>query len=169
MHRDFDTTGLADDDLKFLDAPEHPGIAALAAYWEQKRGARPLADRADIQPSEIVPLLPHITICEVTNGGADFRVRIFGTALVELVGEERTGKFLSEFGKNCNPPTKASLVQGRWLEVHQRACQSRGPVFATGRMSSSARPYIVWHAVACPLTTGDHEITQMLGAMMIAR
>jgi hypothetical protein len=165
----FDTMDLADEKLRFLDAPELAGIAALAAYWDRKRGARALADRADIDPTEIVPLLPHLVICETLDGGADFRVRLFGTGLVELVGEERTGKCLSEFGIDCDPPTQAGIVRRRWMDVTRRAFDTRRPAFATGRMSSSNRSYIVWHAVSCPLTVGGTEIGQMLGAMMIAR
>jgi hypothetical protein len=169
MDRDFDILEFDKETLQFLDAPVHPGIAALAAYWDLKRGVRELPDRADIDPSEITALLPHITISEVIDNGADFRVRIFGTALVELVGEERTGKRLSEFGTNCVPPTKAARVRRRWMDAASRAFTSRRPAFITGTMSSSLRPYIVWHAVYCPLTVGGANVEQMIGAMMVAR
>jgi hypothetical protein len=167
MDRDFDIG--EDTALRLLDGPEHPGIAHLAAYWDRKRGARALADRADIDPTDIVPLLPHLVICEALDGGADFRVRLFGTALVELVGEERTGMRLSQFGADCNPPTRAGIVRRRWMDVTRRAFDTGKPAFVTGRMSSSDRAYLVWHAVSCPLTVGGTEIGQMLGAMMIAR
>ncbi|HEY4345228.1 MAG TPA: PAS domain-containing protein [Parvibaculum sp.] len=169
MDRDFDIIEFDKETLQFLDAPAHPGIAALAAYWEKKRGNRALPDRSDIDPADIVPLLPHITISEVLDGGADFRIRIFGTALVELIGEERTGKRLSEFGTDCNPPTKAERVRARWMDITTRALTSRRPAFVTGTMSSSLRPYIVWHAISCPLTAGGTEAAQMIGAMMVVR
>jgi hypothetical protein len=169
MYRDFEATELAKETLQFLDAPEHPGIAALVAYWEKKRGAREITDRSDIVPAEIVSLLPHITISDVLDGGRDFRIRIFGTALVELVGEERTGKCLSEFGTNCVPPTRTERVRHRWMDIATRSYTSRRPAFVTGTMSSSRRPHIVWHAVSCPLTLGGTEIEQMIGAMMVMR
>ena len=111
-----------------------------------------MPSRADIRPSEIIALLPHIIICDVQNQGADYRVRIFGTALVDLVGEERTGKLISEFGTDCNPPTHPDRVRSRWMDSMQAAYTTRRAAMVTGRMSSSKRPYIVWHGISCPLT-----------------
>lgn len=158
-----------EDRLHFPDAPEHPGVAAVVAYWETKRAGRTLPDRFDIDPSEIVPLLPNIIICESVDQGADFRIRIFGTKLVELVGEERTGKLLSEIGEHAVPPTRSDIVRDRWLEVSRRAFAQERPVFVSGRMSSSNRAYIAWHAVSCPLTAGGTDIAQTLGGMFVAK
>jgi hypothetical protein len=153
--------------VRFLQGPEHPGVAALFAYWNEKARGRPMPDRADIVPSEIVRLLPNLIISEVLRGGEDFRTRIFGTALVELVGEERTGKCLSEFGHHTTVPTRPEIVQDRWFEITLRAYGGACPVFATGTMASSDRPYLVWHAVSCPLTAGGPAVEQMLGGLFV--
>lgn len=169
MGRALETTSVIDEPLRFPDAPEHPGIAQLVEYWEMKRGDRAMPDRADIIPGEIASLLRHLIICEVVDGGADFRTRIFGTALVELVGEERTGKLLSEFGAQSSIPTRPERVRDRWFEIARRVHALGRPVFISGRMINSARPYIAWHAVACPLTAGGTTIEQVVGAMMVVR
>src|SRR5690554_1952459 len=100
-----------------------PAIIELAAYLERLRGDREMPDRADIQPSEIARLLPNMIIAEAVNGGADFRIRLFGTALVTLLGEERTGKLLSEFAEESSAFSSENpeFVQRRWLFVTQRA------------------------------------------------
>ena len=87
------------DEPEFIDAPDHPSVRELAVYFERKRGSRELMDRADIDPVEIARFMPNMIITEAVDGGRDFRTRLFGTALVELLGEERTGKLLSEFAE----------------------------------------------------------------------
>lgn len=167
MGNETSNTMKAVEPLRFLDAPAHPCAEELLAYWNGKRGARPMPDRADIVPAEIVRLLPNIIICETLRNGEDFRTRIFGTALVQLVGEERTGKFLSEFGENTSVPTRPEIVQDRWFEVTRRAYREARPVLVTGTMSSSDRPHLVLHGVCCPLTAGGTTIEQMLGGLFV--
>lgn len=157
----------AEDDFRFLEAPLHADAARLADYWQQKRGSRDMPDRSDIAPRDIISLLPSIVIYDVIDEGRDYRVRIFGTALVNLVGEERTGMLLSEFGAKCVPPTNTEAVRRRWMDSMTAAYTSGQPAFVTGRMSSSLRSYIVWHGVSCPLSDGSGKITQMIGIMTI--
>ena len=157
----------AENDFHFLEAPLHADAARLAEYWHEKRGSRALPDRSDIVPADIVSLLPHIVIYDVIDEGRDYRVRLFGTALVNLVGEERTGMLVSEFDAKCEPPTDTEAVRCRWMGSMTAAYTSGQPIFVTGRMSSSLRPYIVWHGVSCPLSDGSGKITQMLGIMAI--
>lgn len=156
-----------EESLRYPPRPEHPGTAKLIAYWHAKCGIRPMPDRADIVPGELAGLLPNIVISEVLRDGEDFRVRIFGTSLVELVGEERTGKCLSEFGVNAFIPTNPERVQSRWFDVTRRSFIVRHPVLVSGTMASSDRSYISWHGVSMPLTSGGNEVAQMLGGIFI--
>lgn len=166
-------TGQGEDDFHFVDTPGHPATEQLLAYWNSKCDEQNIPSRTDIRPSEIVSLLPNIIICDVLHNGDDYRVRIFGTALVDLVGEERTGKLISEFGTDCNPPTHAAAVRRRWMDSMQAAYRTRRPALVTGRMSSSRRSYIVWHGISCPLAdkTQDSgtEATQIIGVMIAER
>ncbi|HMM13687.1 MAG TPA: PAS domain-containing protein [Parvibaculum sp.] len=167
MGRDPSDTPKLAEPLHYHDAPEHPRVAELVDYWNAKRGTRPMPDRADIVPGEIPRLLPNIVICEVLRGGEDFRMRIFGTKLVELTGEERTGKSLSDFGAHAIVPTRPEIVQDRWLEVIRRSYQQVKPVFVSGAMTSSDRPYLAWHAVSCPLTAGGTAVSQLMGGLFV--
>lgn len=153
-------------DFWLLDEPRHPAIAQFLAYWTEKRGARAYPDRADVLPSDFVPLLPHIVIYDVVDGGADFRVRVFGTAIVELVGEERTGMLISEFGRCSRLPTQPQAVQRHWMDSLQASYKTGGPVLVGGRMSSSQRPYIIWHGISCPLSDGGNDIQKMIGIVL---
>ncbi len=153
-------------DFWFLEVPKHPTVARFLTYWTEKRGTRAYPDRADILPADIVPLLPHVVIYDVVDGGKDFRVRVFGTAIVELVGEERTGMLISEFGHSAKLPTQPHAVQRRWRDSLQASYKTGHPVLVGGRMSSSQRPYIVWHGISCPLSDGGNDIQKMIGVMV---
>lgn len=154
---------------QFIDAPEHPSVMELHAYLEAKRGDREMPDRADIRPSEIVKLLPNIILAEAVNGGEDFRTRIFGTALVELLGEERTGMLLSEFAEEGGHATDPKAVQRRWLHITRKAFLGRKPVFIKVPFSASGRLYLVGHCISAPLTAGGTEPAQTIGAMFVTR
>lgn len=159
------------DEPQLIERPEHPAIIELAAYLDSVRGDKEMPDRADIQPSEIARLLPNMIIAEAVDGGADFRVRLFGTALVTLLGEERTGKLLSEFAEEGTAYSRENpeAVQQRWLFVTQRAFYSRKPVFLKVPFAASDRLYMMGHCLSAPLTAGGGEPAQTIGAMFVTR
>src|ERR1700736_619243 len=73
-----------------------PVLRAALAYWEGKRGDRPMPQRGDIDPDELRPVLSHLQITEVIDGGSRFRYRLVGTAIVEAFGAEFTGRYVDE-------------------------------------------------------------------------
>jgi hypothetical protein len=163
-----DHTGLPPDKPTLIDAPEHPALAELHAYWEAKRGNRAIADRADINPADIVRLLPHLFVLDVLEGGLDFRVRVFGTALVELMREERTGKLISDFGEPATIPTDPVELRNRWLTISRLALQNRRPLFFKSPTVAPERNYMYYHGMFAPLTAGSPEISQLIGILITA-
>jgi hypothetical protein len=59
----------------------------LFEYWDRKRGPRAMPARRDIEPTDLVPLLPHLMMVDVEEGPR-FRYRVFGTAVVEAFGSD---------------------------------------------------------------------------------
>jgi len=70
-----------------------PRCAALLEYWDRKRGARPMPSRAEIDPAELKPILPHIMM--LTAEHAPFRVlyRLVGTEFVRFAKFDFTGRY----------------------------------------------------------------------------
>lgn len=128
------------EEPQFIDAPEHPSVVELLAYFERQRGDREMADRADIKLTEIARFMPNMIITEAVDGGEDFRTRLFGTALVELLGEERTGKLLSEFAEEGAIATDKDAVQRRWLYITRQAFFGRKPIFLRVPFAASGHP-----------------------------
>src|SRR5947209_13554600 len=73
-----------------------PILLQLHAYWERKRGTRPAPTRKEIDPAEIVSLLPHVFLIEAVGMPLRFRYRLIGTAVVELTGRDLTGHLVDE-------------------------------------------------------------------------
>ena len=66
------------------------------AYWNEKRGHRAMPARADFDPMEIIPILPHVVLLDVLRDPLDFRYRLIGTLTEEHMAEPYTGRRFSE-------------------------------------------------------------------------
>lgn len=149
-----------------LDAPEHPELIDFAAYLDRKRAGRPFADRNDVNPAEILRYLPHIVVLDVLDDGLDFRVRVFGTALVELMREERTGQLVSRFGERPAIPTDPVELRARWLTICRMTVAKAETLYFKAPTVSPERAYMVYHGMFAPLTSGTAEISQLVGMMV---
>jgi hypothetical protein len=69
----------------------------LLDYWLAKRGPRRMPVRADIDPAELVGLLPNLMLVDVVGDPARFRFRLVGTRVARASGEDRTGHFFDEY------------------------------------------------------------------------
>jgi hypothetical protein len=95
----------------------------LYAYWQAKRGARSMPARSDLDPADLIPLLPYLIIAE--KGDDQFRYRLFGTGVVGDLGYDATGYIAGEYLNN--PYFYAEL-----RAIYEAMCTLCNPVFATG-------------------------------------
>ncbi len=65
-------------------------------YWNQKRGSKAMPARDDIDPSEILKILPHVFLLDVRPEPLDFRYRLIGTKMDEHMMGSYTGLWMSE-------------------------------------------------------------------------
>lgn len=65
-------------------------------YWNQKRGSKALPARDDIDPSEILKILPHVFLLDVRPEPLDFRYRLIGNKMDEHMTGSYTGLWMSE-------------------------------------------------------------------------
>ena len=89
-------------DIEALIAECHPDVQTIVAYWRGKAGARRMPARSDIDPSELKPYLPRISLVDVVSDDRRFVYRLVGTEEVALRGYDPTGKSVGEgyFGPN---------------------------------------------------------------------
>lgn len=76
---------------------DHPTLASLLRYWQEKRGERAMPTRRDIDPLEMgSALLPHLVLCDLFERGTRVRFRLVGTVVVKRIGTDPTGKYLDQ-------------------------------------------------------------------------
>jgi len=80
----------------------HPEVRAVVAYWRAKAGTRRMPSRRDIDPAELKPYLPRISLVDVVPDERRFVYRLVGTEEAALRGYDPTGKPVGEgfFGPN---------------------------------------------------------------------
>jgi len=155
-----------DQATSLVDA-EHPKIIEFVEYLSRRCGDDGIADRSHINPAEILPLLPHVMILDILDDGEDFRVRVFGTGLVTLLGEERTGMLASEFGAKSTIANDYAEMRNRWMAIFRRALTEKGAAHFKTPTVSPDRSYMHYHGMFAPITNGTDKISQLVG-MMIA-
>lgn len=139
------------------DFQNDPILAGAYRYWQRKRGGRHMPRRLDIDPSEVVPLLPNLQITELVDGGARVRYRLIGTAIVATYGAELTGKFLDE------------VFTGDRLRSHEEnyriVCREKCPLLVSSHYVSRAAIELFCHRLIMPLSEDDATVNQALTAM----
>lgn len=94
----FKLSETAPDHVVFSDgaAAEHPDLKALYQLWNQKRGERRMPIRADITPHDMRAYLRRVHLYDVVDGGRDFLIRVLGTSITIGLGQDPTGKLVSQ-------------------------------------------------------------------------
>src|SRR5258708_31088712 len=70
----------------------YPDLLRVRIYWDGKCQGRFAPRRADIDPMDLVEALPRIMLADVLTDPLDFRYRLSGTAICNVLGQEMTGK-----------------------------------------------------------------------------
>lgn len=130
---------------------DDPNLAALLRYWELKRGTRAMPRRRDIDPLDMPPaLLPHLELVELAQGR--LRYRLIGTAIVDAMGRDATGRFLDQVLEGRH---------GRFVErVHRTVMSALRPVFGLCWLRRSVGGDLPLLRVVAPLSE-DGSVVQM--------
>jgi hypothetical protein len=136
-----------------------PILNQLHAYWQRKRGARPAPSWKEIDPAEIVPLLPHLFLIEAVGAPPRFRYRLIGTGVVALTGRDLTGHFVDE---NLEPAKFAALV-----EPYAAVIAQARPVAKKGRtIWIEKRETLEVEVLLLPIANARDEIALILGSVV---
>ena len=114
-----------------VDAPPptaDPQAASLHRKWLEmwSDGLPPARERLDV--FTLRPWLGHISVYEAIDGGKDFRIRLEGTRISHMTGEDWTGRTAREvdetFGTQFLPVLRESLRSARAkfhvIRIYQR-------------------------------------------------
>lgn len=136
---------------------DDPRLAALYTYWRSKHRGPLLPSRADIDPFELKPLLPHVLLIDVERPALQFRYRLVGTAIVHVVGSDPTGRRMDE--------VLPQRLVAPALRAYREAAVRRQAMRLAGRFWQPARSHILWEAALLPLAADGNTVTMLFGGM----
>ena len=131
----------------------HPDILKMFAYWEGKRQGRVMPRRSDIDPAELIGLLPNIMLVDVVDDERRFVYRLVGTGEVQLRGNDPTGKSVRE-GYFAASPEDA---EARYIRV----CTTRAPYYEEDNFKMVDR-YVCEANLFLPLSTDGQTVNMVL-------
>jgi hypothetical protein len=138
-----------------LGDPAYPDLARLLGYWEMKRGDRFAPARAAVDPTDFVDVLPRVKLVDVLHGPGDkldFRFRLAGTAIGNILGTELT---------RLRPLDLQPPQFGAMVHAHYRQCvRQRRPLLHKVEIDSVRRVHN-YARLLLPLS-GDGEQVDML-------
>lgn len=147
-----------DDWVPYSSERASEAAVRLHDYWASKRQAPDMVpSRGDIRPEEIKPLLPFLWIMDFERQTRTFRYRLIGTAVVEGVGRDYTGRTLDE----CHPNTGAYEFATRAL---MQILEDRQPLWRRGvPMFHHETEALRLENLALPLASDRRTADQVLG------
>jgi hypothetical protein len=114
----------------------------LFKYWNAVRGVRPMPTRSDIDPMDIIPLLPFLALIERRSDG--YFWRLIGTTIVDHFGHDFTGQ---RYGAHASPPAFAAAMTGTF----DAALEDETPFFDESIYRSSMGHAHAVSRLVCPL------------------
>ena len=134
-----------------------PRLKRLHAYWDAKRGSRPMPARADIDPVEIPWILGNVSLIEV-RGDGEFLWRLDGSNLTAFFGCEMTGRSISEY------PYPAFIEKMR--AALSAAVRAREPTSAIRRFASQMQKWD-YESLYLPLSGDGQRVDMLMQAIEI--
>jgi hypothetical protein len=139
----------------------HPMMRRFFDYWGGKARDGRLPGRQDIDPLDIPELLPHIAMYDVVRD-ADrlrFRIRLLGTANVQLMGSDCTGEFLDE---------QMNAQDGARVAASYRSVAEEGrPHYWRSFLVTPGREHVHYERLLLPLAA-DGRTVDVLVALFLA-
>ncbi len=104
-------------ELDVLPSFASPMLHRLLDFWTEAGGMANVPDRSHLDAMTLRPWLGHISVYEALPGTGDFRIRLEGTSIVALTGEDWTGKQAGDvdrrFGSNLVGFMRRVIETGR--------------------------------------------------------
>ncbi len=141
------------------DRMQSPIVRQAYTYWCGKKRGRALPARGDIDPVEMPRVLPNISLVERETPSGRYRYRLLGSALVEALGHDPTGRYLDEIYPDFE---------------HSESKRYRDQVFEMGKPSHRiGRPslrfptdFYTVERLYLPLAEDGRRVDMMLGVLV---
>jgi len=136
--------------------PAYPDLVAMLSYWNAKRGTRFAPPRSAIDPAEFITVLPRVKLVDVLRGpeGAlDFRFRLAGTEIGNILGTELTRLRPLDL----QPPQFGSMVQDHYAQC----VRERRPLLHKVEINSVQRIH-AYARLLLPLSSDSQAVDMLM-------
>jgi hypothetical protein len=136
--------------------PAYPDLAAIQRYWDLKRGDRFAPPRGAIDPSDFIDALPRVKLIDVlrgSDGALDFRFRLAGTWIGNMLGTELT--HLRPL--DLQPPQFGTMVHAHYVQCvgERRPLLHKVEIDSVRRIHSYAR-------LLLPLSSDGEQVDMLM-------
>ncbi len=126
----------------------------LLAYWKNLSDGDGRVAADEIDPLNMWPALGFVILVDVVEGGEDFRVRVYGSAIAQSVDVDVTGKLISE------TPWQG-VVMDFFYAVYRAVLIRPEPLYTEHEPPADVGVKL-WHRLMLPLVSGDGEVCRVL-------
>ncbi|NOZ42767.1 MAG: PAS domain-containing protein [Alphaproteobacteria bacterium] len=142
-----DNDGVLIDDFTIDDIPYNM-LKDIFNYWLAIKGGRAMPSRRDLNPADIVTMLPHICLVDVDDRAKRYRIRLVGTETVKALGADITGKYLDQY-----PGIENHLkVRYDWL------VQNKRPYLVSDKLKWSQKSFLNFCSIGLPLSANGRDV-----------
>lgn len=124
-------------------------------YWINIKGERSMPSRADLNPADIVKLLPHINLIDVEHETGRYKMRLIGTETVKAMGLDVTGKYLDEF------PLIEQVLKKNYAWLVREKC----PYINFDKLKWSSKSFMEYYALGLPLSQNGKDVNILMFGM----
>ena len=126
-------------------------VQRMAAYLARKRGERPMASRADIDPIEIREFLPYVVLVDIERQPLRVYYRLVGTRIAEFYGEF-TGTWMHD-----RPISEAyrQIAEG----IYRTLIETQAPVYGITHMRTRTDAMVSYEWGYFPLSNDGVNVT----------
>jgi hypothetical protein len=137
---------------------KHPKLRQLYEYWDEKRGARVMPSRADLDPIDIRFAIGDVILVDALDESPPrFRIRLHGTNLSERTNFDLTGKMLDEM-----PAPEFRELSTRSF---RKVLRTREPLHALAERLLDGRMQR-YEAIIMPLSSDGERVDRLMVGMI---
>lgn len=134
---------------------QSPQIARALSYWRQLRGQHAMPSRNQISPAAIRDILPLVSLYDLLDEGAAYRVRLMGTTVRGAFDKDPTGSIVG--------PGATHPLALRMLTVFRLVADEHKPVIVRARRTAiEAISFAPIETIFLPLSSDGFTVDTVL-------
>lgn len=130
-------------------------LMSLGRYWSERRQGRDMPDRADVDALTMPRrVLANVGLAELSDGGRRIKYRLVGTEIVNRLGVDFTGRYVSEV---MNGSYRLYITS-----MFRAVFEHRAPLYSEGTFRQDRRNMSRTRRLLLPLTRGGDKVEMVL-------